>query len=269
MTIELLLAGLKDNPLSAGFGCLSIVPLAVWAIAVMHWMIMGEMDFLFGAVAILCAVLLGFVVMSPSDPIYSPIAFAGIILLMIVFPIVKRQLDRRELVAIDVEQIEAAYQMLAEKPDNASAMFKLAERLYHRGLVAHAVGIGERALSNMPQSLFPEENRAVNKWKHAVKPTTQTLPCLDCGHQNGVASLYCEGCGAAYLATYARGRWLGSAMAMRLIAAWVAAIVALVGLPFTLKSIDQIVMVVALCVLQLALAGLLVWRAFFYKAVAA
>ena len=50
----------------------------------------------------------------------------------------------RELVAIDVEQIESAYQMLAEKPDNASAMFKLAERLYHRGLVAHAIGVGER-----------------------------------------------------------------------------------------------------------------------------
>lgn len=262
---DALLAGLKDNPISAGFGCLSIIPLAVWAVSVIHWMIMDEMDFLFGTVAILCAVLLGLVVMSPPDPMYSPIAFVGIILLMIVFPIVKRQLDRRELVAIDVEQIEAAYQMLAEKPDNASAMFKLAERLYHRGLVAHAIGVGERALSNMPQSLFPEENRAVNKWKHTVKPTTQTLPCLECGRQNVGANVYCEGCGAAYLALYARGRWLGSALALRLVAAWVAAMVTLVGLPFTLKSIDDTVMVVALCVLQLVLAGMLVWRAFIYK----
>lgn len=268
MTIDLLLAGLRDSPISAAFGCLSIIPLAVWAVAVVNWMVMGEMDFLFGAVAIMCAALLGLVVMSPSDPVYSPIAFAGIILLMIVFPIVKRHLDRRELVAIDVEQIEAAYQMLSEKPDNASAMFKLAERLYHRGLVSHAVGVGERALAGMPQSLFPEENRAVNKWKHTVKPSANTLPCLECGRQNGVSTVFCEGCGAAYLALYARGRWLGSALAMRLVAAWVAAMVALVGLPYTLKSIDDTVMVVALCALQVALAGLLVWRAFIYKGAA-
>ncbi len=262
-----LLASIRDSPVTAAFGCAAIIPLAVWTIAVVGWMIMGEMDFLFGLVALIVAFLLGMVVMMPSQPVFAPIAFCGILLLMIVFPIVRRQLDRRALVAIEVEQIEGAYQMLSEKPDNASAMFKLAERLYYRGLVGHAIGIGELALAKMPQSMFPEENRAIQKWRHAAKNLTanQDLPCLVCGHRNGPAILYCESCGSNYLALYARGKWLGTTLAMRLVAAWVAAMVALVGLPMTVSSIKELPMVIALVVLQIGMAGLLLWRAFAYK----
>ncbi len=264
-----LLASIRDSPMSAAIGCAALIPLAVWTVAVISWMIMGEMDFLFGVVALLCAFLLGIVVMMPAEPIFAPIAFCGILVLMIVFPIVRRQLDRRALVAIDVEQIEGAYEMLSHKPDNASAMFKLAERLYYRGLVGHAIGIGERALSNMPQSMFPEENRAIQKWKHGVKDPNafKSLPCLECGHRNGTACLHCESCGSAYLALYARGKWLGTTLAMRLVAAWVAAMVALVGLPLTVSTVKELPLVVALSVIQLAVAGLLIWRAFIYKAV--
>jgi hypothetical protein len=262
-----LVASIRDSPMTAAFGCAAIIPIAVWSVAVVGWMIMGEMDFLFGLVALICAFLLGMVVMMPSEPIFAPIAFCGILLLMIVFPVVRRQLDRRALVAIEVEQIEGAYQMLSERPDNASAMFNLAERLYYRGLVSHAIGIGELALAKMPQSLFPEENRAIQKWRHAAKShgVARDLPCLQCGHRNGPAVLHCESCGSDYLALYARGKWLGSTLAMRLVAAWVAAMVALVGLPLTVSAIKELPMVIALSLIQVAIAGLLLWRAFVYK----
>jgi hypothetical protein len=187
---------------------------------------------------------------------------------MVVFPIVRRQLDRRALATIDVEQIEGAYQMLAERPENASAMFKLAERLYHRGLVAHAVGIGERALSTMPKDLFQQEHRALQLWRKTA-PAPAPLPCLRCGQKNAADVVFCERCGGPYLAEYARGRWLGPMIAMRLVAAWAAAMVALVGLPSTLASIKDPVALVALVVLQVAVVAVLVWRAFLARGAAA
>jgi hypothetical protein len=260
-----ILAGLRDDPVTAAIGCAAIVPVVVWTISVVHWMIMGEMDFLFGVTAILCSMLLGMVALWPAEPIYAPMALAGLVALMVVFPIVRRQLDRRALVMIDVEQIEGAYAMLAEKPDNASAMFRLAERLYERGLVGHAIGIGEKALQNMPQSLFPQENRAIQLWKRAAAGPHRPLPCLECGRHNGTDSTHCEGCGAPYLAAYARGKWLGPKLAMRLVAAWVAAMVALVGIPVVATSIADPVMAFALVALQTALAAGLLWKAFVYK----
>ena len=261
MKTDLLLASLRDDPVTAAVGCAAIIPMIVWVMVVVGWMVMGEMDFMFGTAAIAVALLLGMVAIWPTEPIQAPIALGGLLSLMIVFPIVRRQLDKRALIAIDVEQIEGAYEMLAHKPDNAGAMFRLAERLYQRGLVAHAIGIGEKALQNMPKDLFPEENRAIQVWKRSAA-TPRPLPCLDCGCQNSTENVHCQRCGGPYLAAYARGKWLGPTLAIRLVASWVAAMVALVGLPVTLSSVQEPALTATLIIAQVALAGFLLWRAF-------
>jgi hypothetical protein len=230
-------------------------------------MIMGEMDFLLGVVGILVALLLGMVAMMPPEPVYSPIALGGIVGMMIVFPIAKRQLDRRAIIEIEVEQIENAYRALSEKPESASALFRLADCLYGRGLVGPAVELGERALLGMPKNVFPDENRAVRRWRHLARDTSlfRPLPCLQCGHSNPCGAAFCASCGAPYLAAYARGKWLGSALARRLVASWSAAVVSLLGLPLTISAIEDVFLVVLLCVVQVGLVLLLLWRAFLNK----
>ena len=261
------IASLGESPEIAAIGCVALVPVVIWVWSVVHWLVMSEMDVLLGVVGIMVALLLGMVAMMPPEPVHSPIALGGIVGMMIVFPIAKRQLDRRAIIEIEVEQIEKAYKVLSERPESASALFRLADCLYGRGLVGPAVELGERALAGMPKNVFPDENRAVHRWRHAASDASlfRPLPCLECGHSNPCDVAFCGSCGASYLAAYARGKWLGSALVRRLVASWAAAVVSLLGLPLTVSAIEDVYLVVLLCSVQVGVVILLLWRAFLSK----
>ena len=233
-----LLAGLDDQPLVAIIGFLAIFPVVAWVYGLISWMIMDEVDVVFGVVGILVGLSLGYVAIAPPEPIYAPLAFAGIVGMMIVFPIFKRQLDKRAMIQIEILQIESAYRVLEMKPDHGPAKFKLAESLYSRGLVAPAVAVGEAALDGMPKSAYPEEYVTVRRWKSRMRDSdaSSSIPCLECGRVNEAGAVHCDRCGSAYLSTYARGKWLGPSLARKFVAAGVAAAVALVGLPVTLGT---------------------------------
>ena len=165
---------------------------------------------------------------------------------------------------MEVEQIEQAYAMILEKPDQAYLKYKLAEALYLRGMVVHACAIAHHALQQMPKSLFPDEHRSVVRWVDQSKGQT-TATCMNCGAKSSPENVYCQGCGSDYLADYARGRWLGSSLAVRLVAAWVAAVVSLVGGPYILATPFAPPLSGTLIVVQLAVCGWLVWVGFFKK----
>ncbi|HXH60893.1 MAG TPA: hypothetical protein VNI20_05995 [Fimbriimonadaceae bacterium] len=246
---------------------LAIPPTAVWVYALVGWMLMGEMDTALGVVGIFVAFGVGFVAAVPPVPVLAPIALAVLYLALIVFPVVKRQLDRQALIKIDVEQIERVYEMIAQKPNNAMLKFKLADALYTRGLVGHAVKIAEESLEGAPKDAFRNEYRTLERWKRAVRDPSHYRPirCLRCGQSNGAGEVHCSRCGAPYLSEYARGRWLGKALAKRLVASWVAASVSLVGLPLVLQADMDLAPKVLLVVVQMAVAGVLMWHAFVRK----
>ncbi|MCH7946032.1 MAG: zinc ribbon domain-containing protein, partial [Armatimonadetes bacterium] len=258
-------AALGGSPLIMAMGFLAIFPVVAWVYGLVSWMVMGEVDPLFGVPGILVGLTLGYVAMAPPEPVYSPLALACLVGTMIVFPIAKRHLDRRAMIQIEILQIESAYRVLAIKPDHAPAKFKLAESLYARGLVGPAIGVGEAALAGMPKSLFPEENVTVGRWKAQAKGSElqRQIPCLECGRPNKAGAIHCERCGSPFLSAYARGRWLGPSLARKLVASWVAAAVALVGLPLTLGT-DLVTgwAAFAAAALQAALVAVLLWRAF-------
>ena len=261
-----LIAGLRDSPLTAAIGCASIAPTIVWTIAMVHWMVMGEIEPVYGFPSILVGIGLCYIALDPADPIYSMFALSGIVGMLIVFPIARRQLVRREMIQIDIEQIEKAYEMLAQKPGNEVTRFKLAESVYARGMIGQAIEIGSEAISGMPMDLFPNENKTIEKWKRQARDPNlfRPVPCLECGFYNKPANIYCERCRSDYLAIYARGRWLGSELVQKLVASWIVAMVSLVGLPVTL-SLDDVPVTVILVLLQVALVVFLVWRTFLSK----
>lgn len=260
-----LLAALGDSPLTTVIGFLAIFPVVAWVYGLVSWMVMGEVDPLFGVPGILVGLMLGFVAMAPPEPVYSPLALACLVGMMIVFPIAKRLLDRRAMIKIEILQIESAYRVLAIKPDHGPAKYRLAESLYARGLVGAAAAVGEAALTGMPNSAYPEENVCVRRWKAQAKDSDllRPIPCLECGRLNEAGAIHCKRCGSAFLTAYARGRWLGPSLARKLVASWVAATVALVGLPLTLGT-GLLAGWAALtaAALQAALVVALLWRAF-------
>ena len=263
-----LLAGIGGSPMTATLGCLAIGPTIIWTIALVHWMVMGEIDVVYGFPGIVLGIGLCYVTFDPPHPVYSMFSFGGIVGMLIVFPIARRQMDKREMILIDIEQIERSYETLSKRPGNAVTRFKLAETVYVRGMVGQAIEIAEEAISELPKSLFPEENRMLEKWKRQARDPNlfRPVPCLECGFFNKPSSIYCQQCGCNYLAIYARGRWLGPALTRKLIASWIIAMIALVGLPVTLAIEDlPVLATVFAVVLQIALVGLLVWRAFLHK----
>ncbi len=261
---DLYFAAFLDSPWTALLGFATIVPVAIWFVSSISWMVMGDMEPIIGIPTIIIAFGLAFVAMSPPSPGMSPIAFASTLGMVIVYPVVKRQMENRESIRFEIDEIDKAYSMIKQKPDQAYLKFKLAEGLYRRGMVAQACAIAGHALQQMPKGLFPDEHRAVTRWTHhQVGPPE--VPCMQCGATNRPGEVFCSACGAPYLADYARGKWLGSNLAARLIAAWVAAVVSLVGVPSVIALKFSPLLSGTLIGVQLAVCGLVVWVAFIKK----
>ena len=253
------------DPLGAFSAVFVWVPIAVWVISMVHWMVTAEIETPFGLVAIGVAIGLGVVTASPPAPWLSPLIFTAVMVTVVVFPFVRTAVNRHALAAIDIEQLEKHYEALRMRPDNAGAMIKMAELLYIRGFPAYAVAIGERALVNLPVNLFRAEHQMVSAWKMqgASAPKGRLFPCLHCGFGNDPSEINCQQCGYPYVVEMAKGKWLGTGSGRKLIAVWIGLVIAFVGIPAS-ASLAQRSPVLALTViaLQIVAAAVVVYQVF-------
>ncbi len=224
---------LFSEPMSFMFGCLIWIPLAIWIISLMRWMISGEVDLILGLAGMGMAVLLGYIAINPPAPQVSIMAFIAVVGTIIMFPFVSSAMNKRSLKAMDVEDVERAYYALKLRPDNVAAKFKIARMLYDMGYPGHALRIAENCIAAMPQAFFFEEHRLIMRWRNT--PTSprafDPLPCLDCRHSNPPGDVNCAACGAPFLLDRLKGKVLPSALGKRLMAAWIVMVAALAGLP--------------------------------------
>ncbi|HWA83523.1 MAG TPA: zinc ribbon domain-containing protein [Fimbriimonadaceae bacterium] len=251
-----------EHPQWFAIACVSWIAIAVWVMSLIGWMIQGDIDPLFGVVGIAAAFVLGYFSFMPPTEVLRPFTAVATVLTVVIFPYLRRTLNERALLAIDVEAMENAYAMLREKPENYMARFKLARLLYERGHVESGLAVGAEALSGMPEKLFTEEHRMYGRW-HRLNPQanlSKTIPCIDCGHPNPPSAILCQRCGQPYLLDMARGRWVGRQFAKKLIGAWVAGIIALAGIPLA----SQLPPAAAIVAILLIMAGAItmVWLAF-------
>lgn len=223
---------LFTSPLSLMIGCAAILPLSVWILSLVNWMIMGEIDFLSGILGCLMGLVLGMLAIAPPDPRLSPLFFGAILAVVVLYPVIRCLLNKREMVAIDTDAMENCYEILAVKPDNVGAKWRIAKIIFSRGLTGQALAIGEESIAVMPEAIFQDEHRTIKKWRKDVPPNQVVgLPCLECGTMNGPSEVVCRRCGCRHLIAHVQGRWMGPKMVRRLVGAWVAATLALVGIP--------------------------------------
>ncbi len=243
-------------------GCFVWIPVAIWVVGLVNWMIQGEIDVVFGFIGIGIAVALGYTTLNPPNPAMAPLLAMAALVTIIAFPILRRSLNTKALVAIDVEKMEDAYEMLAMKPDNHITRFKLGKIMYEMGQFGPGMAIAAVALQSMPDRVFSDEHRMYARWKrlHPHLEGDQTVVCVDCGFANPPSAITCERCGTKHLIDVARGRWIGKDFAKKLIAGWGAGVAALVGIPLA----SQLPPVAAVVVILALMAGaiLLLWNAF-------
>jgi hypothetical protein len=251
-----------NHPMWLGIACISWAAIAVWVLSLIGWMIQGEVDVLFGFIGITVAFVLGYFSLMPPLESLRPYTAISVVGTVVVFPFLRQALNQRALVALDVEAMENAYEMLRQKPDNHMQRFKLARLMYDRGHIEPALAVAAEALSNMPEKLFNDEHRMVARWRRQNPQAnlSRLVGCIDCGHQNPASAIRCERCGQPHLLEIARGRWVGRQFAKKLIAGWAAGILGLAGIPLA-SQLPPIPAILTM-VLIMAIAIAMIWMAF-------
>jgi len=214
-------------------GCIAWIPLAVWIVATVHWMIGGEIDVMTGFGSIFVAVGLGYEAMNPPVPQMAPMTVVAVTLTVIMFPFVRAAMNKRALRQIDIEELEKAYAALHGRPDNVLAKIQIAKILFGLGVCGHAMRVVENLMPHMPARFFTEEIRMLKRWHmmgleaHYFQPIT----CVECQTSNQAGDVYCRQCGSPYLLDFVKGKVVGTRLGKKLMAAWISMIAVLIGIP--------------------------------------
>jgi len=254
---------LFTDPIAFATGCMVWLPLTIWILALVRWMISGEIDLVFGIVGIFMAVGLGYVSIVPPTPQFAYLTFPAVMATVIMFPFVRHSMQRRSLRAVDVEDLERAHDALRQRPDNWAARFRIAKLLFEMGYPGHALRIGENCLAQMPQAFFIEEHRMVQKWRwtkladHAFHP----IRCSECGHPNQPGNVHCAACSEPFLLNRLKGKVMPARLGKKLLAAWITMVALLAGIPLlsTLGGVASVLGIVALMVLAGGVLVLAFW----------
>jgi hypothetical protein len=247
---------------TVGAGCLTWIPVAIMVVSLVGWMIGGELDVITGLVGLAAAIGLGFVAMRPLVPIHAPIALFIAIATVVVYPFLRATMRVRELRSFEVDELERAYEFLGQQPGNPLPKFRIARQVFELGMPGHAMKIAEPLMAQLPQNLFHEEHRLFRQWKYNEKlnATMQPISCSECGHRNEAGRTHCFQCGAAHLLNRFRGKILPGGQGKKILAAWTALVLLLLGIPAAGNlPMGAAVMLVIAC---LGLAGLSLYLAF-------
>ena len=87
---------------TALIGCLAWLPLAVWIMACVHWLIGGDIDVWTGFAGIVLALGLGYEAINPPVPQLAPLTVVAVFITVIMFPFVRTAMDKKALKAIDI-----------------------------------------------------------------------------------------------------------------------------------------------------------------------
>ncbi len=252
-----------DSPVLGFFaGCLVWIPLAVWIVQVVHWMVMGEFDFLMGILSLFAALLLGFITVRPPYPIMGPITFLFVVALVFIYPSLRGMANQHELRKIDAEQLMRLHQALRVNPTNFGARFRIAELLHDRGMVAQAIAIGHDAIANAPTSAVVREKSLIKSWEtRVISPqASRQLQCQQCGELVPLNAVSCLRCGNFYLADYFGG-FTSVDGSHRLILAWAVLSIITVLVAFSSRYLPPAMNAFIIPSAMIG-GGLILWRSF-------
>lgn len=250
-----------DSPLAFVSGCLVWIPVCLWIISLVHWMIQGDVDIIWGIIGLFTAFMLGIITMLPPRPQLAPFMLAGAVVTTMLFPVFRNSLNKRALDSVDIDAIEDAYEMLRIKPDNHVIRFKFAKLLYKRGMRGSALAFGQQALAHMPGSAFFEEHRLYELWKRSFRPghaPETSIVCLECGTHNDLGTFTCRNCNSEFLIDHVRGRWVGRNLSRKLLSAWIAVMLAMIGVPLAAVMLDRAAAAGVIVMLLVAAVGMMI-----------
>ncbi len=220
-------------------GCLIWIPISIGLVAMIGWMIQGEVDVAFGIICVIVLMTMGGLALVAPNQKMAPYLLIAALSLVVLFPMVRSHKEKLELAKIDLDQLEKAYDELKMNRLNVGARFRIAKLLHARGIVDQAIVLAEESLKNVPRGVFEEEAQALKKWKrHPVPQPVPGVNCLMCGHKNKAGTTFCQNCNGPVLLYYAKGQWIHPNLLKRVLLIWMALIVPLLGIPISRELLD-------------------------------
>jgi ribosomal protein L40E len=242
-------------------GCFAFIPVAIWTVSMVGWMITGEVEPLFGIAAIGTGIMVGLFAFVAPVPGMEPYFLLAALGMVIFYPLVRAGLTKRELVQVDIDGMRRCYEMLEERPNAFASQFKLARLCWERGLPHPAVALAEQAIAHMPVQHFRDEHRALASWKASLmhQQPAQPIPCLECNTDNPPGVIHCQRCRHRFLLDAAQGKYVGKSAGRKLIAGWISLTSLLLLVPLTLSALPPLAALMVVVMICLACAGLLVF----------
>ncbi|HRJ27169.1 MAG TPA: hypothetical protein PLO61_06635 [Fimbriimonadaceae bacterium] len=241
---------------------LTWILVVVWIVALVGWMVMGEVDVLSGLGGSCLAVALGFFSMNPPQIWVSGAIAMAMTVITLSVPAASRALNQFQLDQIEIEQAEKAYHSMLKAPQSVGMGLKLSQFLYQRGLVHHAAELLRSLLQGANPKVFADEFRQLRLYEGTAENSKAPLElrCLKCQHANPTSAMKCQNCGAAYLGPYIRRGW-GMRWDLRKAIAVVLLLIMLgVTIPLSATSLPPGVGLGAVLV-QIGLGGFIAFRA--------
>lgn len=221
-----------------------MIPVAVWILAVVHWMIDAVIEPILGLVAIVVALALAaLVIWGPIPALQGPIIIA-ILTTIAVAPFANSQLAKFDFQEVVEDEFARAHAAYITNPDNAAARFEIARMLFEYGLKGHAISIAEQAANSIPnekdpvsnqslRDLFGNEIRRLQSWKRDTTSPKEFEPlsCPRCKCKNPLTAIACIKCGGPYLLDLARQKTVLSKLIAKLVVAWIVVAIVLTIVP--------------------------------------
>ncbi|MCC7101870.1 MAG: hypothetical protein IT206_02185 [Fimbriimonadaceae bacterium] len=253
------------NPLTFISGCLMFVALAVWGVAIVHWMIGGEVEAWLGVLALGIGVVLCYVAQAPPEPWVSPVIVACLVITPALIPFIRRSLDERELKQMELDRMEKLISAILRQPDSTISRMEVARILVQFGYLANAIGIAE-LIKSAPLRQMDAEKREIKRWEFMLNDqNSSVIPCLRCGNAGHASALVCPHCQANYLVLYLRGRIVGPALARKLLVGWLLGVGLLLAIPLAATTLPPAGSLLIIP-MMLALGGYTAYRTFFAPA---
>jgi len=221
-----------------------MIPISVWIVFVVHWMIDGLVDAIVGVLAIgLAFGLVALVIWAPLPEMKGAI-FVSILATLVTFPFAYSQMGRLEFREVDEHELERAHIAFASNPENVASRFEIARVLATYGLKGHAIAIADQVARQIPderdeisnrstRDLFRTEIYRLKQWRLETTDKKQFEPiaCPRCKTRNPIHEIVCVGCGAPYLLDLAREKTKKSVLVRKLVMTWIIVAVVLFFVP--------------------------------------
>ncbi len=244
------------------------LPMIVWVIAVVHWLIDGLIEIAHGAAAILLALcLMAIAIWVPVAEVRVAI-FVSVLATLAVFPFAYSQYARLQFLEVDEDDLARAHEAFALNPGNAAARFEIARLLWLYGLRGQAITIAEVAAGALPdvrdeilnrsvKDLFHAEIRKLESWKREADKAKDFHPaeCVRCKARNPLDAIACVRCGAPYLLDLARKRTVKSKLVGKLVVTWIIAATVFAIVPYLALRLGFGIALAIVCAFLIAAIG--------------